>query len=473
MKTVRWSAVLPWIFLPLVLAPVLGLIPRPAGLNGALRSARLALEAGGQKEAASYLARVAVYQPWRDSLWQAAGLAALAGGDAEQARQYLEVAVHNGHITAAGWLGLGDAYRLSGELQAALDAWDRALQSGQPAAEIYPRQIAIRLEQGDHLAAITALQSLIALRPDDPQTRYQLGLLLAAYQPELALTHLLAAVDLDAELTETVRLMEQNLQPSLESENPAYRLVNAGRALGLIDEWELASAAFEGATRINPEYAEAWAFLGEARDKTGQDPFPALERAIALQANSLPANLLLGLNLRRHGQPEQALLYLEKAAEIEPRNPVVQVEIAATLDEQGDFSAALDHYIQATQLAPFDATYWHLLAWYSLQSGTQIEEIGQTAARQALLLNEEDPIALDLMGYSYYLLGDLLTAQRFLHRVLELDASYAPVHLHLALVHLENDERAAAQSRLEQCIALAPGTPAADQAARILEQQFP
>ncbi len=461
------------IAVPILFALFAGVVPRPVGLDRALKGARVALESGDLLSASHHFVTVLEYQPWRVSLWETAGRAALEGGDPQRAADYLELAAARGQITPQGILYLGDAYFQSGDLEAALETWQLALERGGDPLPTYTRMLEAHRRQKNYPAAIQDLQNIAQLQPQNAQIRYQLGLMLATRQPEAALAHLLAAVEINQELAEAVQLLQRSLRAAAQTDDPAYTLLNAGRALAFLDEWELAAEAFSQAVQANPDYAEAWAFLGEAQEQTGQDGLPALQKALELNPYSLTANLLFGLYHKRNGRPEMALVYFHAAASIEPENPAVQAEIGNTLAVLGDFNKALAYYRRATELAPREATYWHLLSLFALQNGVQIEEVGLAAARQALLLNENDPAALDLMGYGYYLLNDMALAQRFLRRSLDVDPNYASARLHLGLVYLAQGDQANARQQLAKAIQLAPGTPVARQAERILQRYFP
>ena len=470
----KWNPeILVGLLIPFFLVLLLGVLPRPVKVGRALVVGGEALIEGRSLIAAENLARAAAALPWRDGLWETAGRAALEGGDARAAIEYLTTARGRGSITPEGLLALGDAHNALGQDPAAIDSWRAALEAGASPVEVHERLYQHHRERGKLAAAIDALKAITAHDPGNAQARYQLGLMLAAQEPEAALAHLIQAVELNEDLTKAVAVVEGKIREARFSDDPAYALLNAGRALAFLDEWALAAEAFRRATESNPDYAEAWAFLGEAREKLGEDGRPALEKALALDPDSFTVNTLYGLYWSRQGESELALVYLHAAAAIKPENPAIEAEIGKTLHEMGDIPAALSHFERATQLAPRDATYWRLLSRYALQNGFQIEAIGLAAARQARLLDPDDPIALDLLGYGYYLLDDLSLAARFLHQSISFDAQYAPAHLHLGLVHLAQGEPDAARQHLVQAIDLAPDSPTAVQAQRVLDRFYP
>ena len=95
-----------------------------------------------------------------------------------------------------------------------------------------------------------------------------------------------------------------------------------------VGEWQLAAEAFRQATLANPDYPEAWAFLGEALQQTGEPGREALENALRLDPASLTGNLLYGIYLKRSDDYERALAFLQVANDVDPDNPAILAEIA-------------------------------------------------------------------------------------------------------------------------------------------------
>jgi tetratricopeptide (TPR) repeat protein len=471
------------IALPLLLAVVLGVVPRPRALDRALDSARTALENGQSEAAAAHLVEVLRQQPWRATLWELAGRSALAAGDPDAAIAFLDEARAHDAITGAGYLAYGDARRLLGDWAAAVENWERAAGLGGDPVAVRLRLLEAHRTQGDYAAAIEDLQTLAALRPGDAALHYQLGLLLAARRPDAALASLLEAAELDESLAESVELLEQSLAPVEGVEDggdfaEAVVLFNAGRALAGLDEWTLAAEAFRQALLANPQYPDAWAFMGAAMERLGNDGTEMFETALALDPGSLAANLLYALHLRSTGRPSAALPYLEAAAAAVPEEggdfaAAVAAETAQAYAAMGEVETALDQFLKAVELAPDDPTYLHLLAMFSIYNDVQIAEIGLPAARKAVLADAKDPVALDLLGYAYYLGGDTVSGMRFLFRSLDANPAYAPARLHLGLVYLAREESENARRQLELAVSLAPGTEAAAQAQEILDTYLP
>jgi tetratricopeptide (TPR) repeat protein len=469
------------LLLSIVIA-LLGISPQLHQAQREMEGARQALSSGSAQEASQHLAKAAQVSPGRLDLWELAGHYALLAGDAQSAIQDLEQAPA-GRLSVLGLMDLGDAYTQVNNQQAAIPAWQAALPKANASTtvELYQRLLKTHRGLDDYQAAIADLQALTTLQPSNAGLQYQLGLLLATQQPESALAHLAQAAAADASLANPVETIRRAVTNARISDDPAYTLLASGRALAALGEWELAVEAFHAATLVRPDYAEAWAYLGEARQHftakdsstPAQDGLPDLQKALALDPKSLAANIFLALYWERLGRYDQALAVLQNAIQIDPRNPILQAELGNTQALLGDLSSALASYQRAIDLAPHDSTYQRLLAEFSLKYTYHVREIALEAARQAVMMAPDDAATLDVMGQVLINLGDDLNAERFLDQAIQADPNYAPAHLHLGFLYLMRGDNPRATQELKLASELAPGSPTADQSKRLLQSYFP
>ena len=241
------------------------------------------------------------------------------------------------------------------------------------------------------------------------------------------------------------------------SPTESVRLVTLGRALGLVGEWRLAQQAFQQAVGEDGQDALAWAWLGEARQQLGQDAASELDKAVALDPQSVVIRGLRGLYWKRLGNERNALQEYQAAASSDPQNPAWPASLGETYARLGDLVSALQSYERATQLAPRDSLYWRLLATFCLEYNLQVETIGLPAAERAQQLAPDDPLAVDVLGWSQLAAGRPWEAVQTLPRALELAPDFALAHYHLALAYLQTGERTAAYNQLKLAIDLDPG----------------
>jgi tetratricopeptide (TPR) repeat protein len=267
-----------------------------------------------------------------------------------------------------------------------------------------------------------------------------------------------------------VRLAIQNASRRAD---PAFTLGAAGRALGEIGEWSLAAWAFEEALRLDPQTADARAYLGLALDQSGGDGLEQLLRAVEEAPESPLPHFFLGLHWRARGDAEQALEALTSAAELDPESPAIAAELAGALEDLGEMDEALAAFLHAANLAPDESGFWRLLADFSTRNEIQVTEVGLPAARNALALAPDDPAACDALAFAYFLAGDDALARRFIDRAVRLHPLRSSTQYHLGLLLLSQGEIPAARSALEWAALLDPDGPVGALARRTLERLPP
>lgn len=424
-----FSALLAAVLLPLVVTGVFS-----------ARRAESDLRARRYESASYYFQRAARLQPWRGGLWEKAGLAAFGGGDFTNAIALLQ---KTPALSESGWLALGYSHVSLGDLPSAIQAYRRGLQSYDSPA-LYAALAFVYREQNDWAAERSALESQIRLGGGDAFSHYRLGLLLCVFDPEGAYAELDLASSLNPEVDSAVQTLRYALNVSALLTDESQRMTAMGRALGLVQEWELALAAFEKAVAADPRNAEAWAWFGEAKQQTGQDGGVELDRAASLDRASVVVRGLRALYWSRRERYPQMLAEYLLAAEYDPQNPAWRAAIGDAYVKLGDLVAALSAYQRAVELAPGDPAYWRRLAVFCAENGVHLEEIGLPAAQQAVLLAPEDALAWDVLGLAYFSTGRFANAEQALLKAIELAPRHFPAHLHLALNYLAQGDRAAA-----------------------------
>jgi tetratricopeptide (TPR) repeat protein len=416
------------------------------------------------------------------SLLEKEGLEALASGDPGAAISLLIEAYQLSILSDEGWLGLGDAYQELGEIDQALAAWRNL----PPSQDLYIRLTGAYHTLEDFEGLLSDLRKLLTHYPQEASLYFQTGLVYAAIRPDSAFAFLEQALSLDAKYQEPSRKLMRTIRSARLQDEPAYTYVASGRELASLDHWILALEAFRQALLIREDYAEAWAFYGEALQQAGRQEgikrdmdsdrslsLAALQKAVQLDPQTLSAQFLLSLYWQRQGKYEEAIAVLENAAVLEPANPMVWAELGSCWAQAGDLIIAQAYYQKALDLAPQDPFFWRLLADFSLTYHVQIRELGLPAARQAVLLEPNAPDNLTLLGQTLYFLGDHANAEKFLSEALDKDPTFSPAYLHLGLNYLMQGESEQAKAYLQKAVEYGPKGPTSEQARRILERHFP
>lgn len=426
------------------------------------------------KTAASYLEIAEHYRnaaqriPWRADLYELSGHAFYHAKDYVQADVVYQTAFNRHAFSPEGWVAWGDVNYLNNNTKRATEIWEQALDQKNASDQLYSRLAEIYQSEGDNAKAAQYLQKYVSVHPENASARYRLGLLLTLSDPEKALPELVSASQLDPELDPAVQTLRTTLNLALQSEVPSARGVIIGRGLGLVNEWRLAQAAFEDATRADQQNAEAWAWLGEANQQTGEKGNQELDQALHLNPKSPTVRGLRGLYFQRIGNFRQALVEFQAASTLEPKNPTWFVSLGESYAKLGDLIKALGAYQTATTLAPKDASYWRLLAIFCGQNNVNVKDVGIPAAEKAVILAKDDPSSLDALGWLLLVDARYNDSERLLKRALKLDAQNASVHLHLGMLYLQMNQRPAAYDHLVRARELG-----STDAAMVLKQYFP
>jgi tetratricopeptide (TPR) repeat protein len=459
----------------LILTILMAIILAPRPLAGAayLESARCSSQAGDFAAVSSALAAAAPRLPWDASLFGMAGQAFRLAGDPEQAIHWFAGGADRHALSLTDWLAYGDTFAVLGDVPSALWAWKQSILLHGTSLGAASRLATASRQAGDLANAIGYLTDIILLAPDDAGTHYKLGLLLTATAPEKALPELMKAAALDPELEDPVQALRLEINLAFLVDDRAYQFTICGRALALQGDWDLAAEAFRRAIGEDEEYAVAWAWLGEARQQTGADGRPQLDRALSLDPRSASIQAFDGMYWMRQGDPEKALTSFEKAAAIEPENPVWQVSLGNAASASGDLLAASQYFHRAVELGPDDPAAWRALALFSLENETDVENSGLTAARQLLRLAPDDWLTYDIVGQVATQLVVRVEAIAQLQKAIALAPQEPAPHYHLALAYLESGKNALAYDKLLDTLALDPDGTYGWHAKRILEQYFP
>jgi tetratricopeptide (TPR) repeat protein len=409
-----------------------------------LRQAEAAWKNADYSIASDAYARAARVLFWRNHLWEQAGISASLAGEHQRAVGYFQL---NEPATEQGWFRLAASHYQLGDPTSALAAIERGLQF-HDSLSLYDLQALIHYEQNEWAAERVSRENQIRLGSEDAYSHYRLGLLLALFSPKDALPVLTRASTLNPEVAPAVETLRAALALSSTQAGESQKMVSIGRGLGLVQEWDLALAAFTSAVERDEKNAEAWAWLGEAKQQQGQDGSAELERALTLGRANPNIHGLRALYWERQGNDEHALAEYLLAAEYDAGNPAWQAGIGSAYVRLGDLIAALEAYQRAVELAPTDAVYWRMLAAVCAENDVYVEEIGLPAAQQAVMLAPDDPLALDTLGFSYFVSGRHANAEQIFSQAIDLAPDYFPAHLHLAMNYLAQNNRAAAFNSL-------------------------
>jgi tetratricopeptide (TPR) repeat protein len=187
--------------------------------------------------------------------------------------------------------------------------------------------------------------------------------------------------------------------------------------------------------------------LGEVAYPKAQ---PLYETAVKGDPQRISAALALARIYVSQRRLDAAVSVLEKSAQIAPRNPVLQLELATVLARQQKFDAANPHFDSATALDPGNADA--LCAWGKMLNEAGKPRAAETVLRRALDIKSSAEAHLQL-GQSLRDQSQFTAAMREFELSLDSEKS-APVYLEIARTLLADHQERSAEKFLRDAIGL-------------------
>jgi tetratricopeptide (TPR) repeat protein len=403
------------------------------------------------------------------ALWEKAGEAAFSTQSFPEAIAYYQSAALTGSLDKEGWLILGLAYQAVDQLEKSVPAWQNAV----PLVAAYEHLAGAARSAGNLGFAMDYLKQAVSVDPGNAPDHYELGLMLMATSPGEALPELLQAAQLEPELTPTVLGLQQMLNKANQNPQAAAQFLAAGQALAALEEWDLAEAAFQESIKKDEGFALGWAWLGEARQRSGLDGSREVKHALELAPGSPDVLAFYGLNQQRQGQVDIAIQYLRKAVFLDPNNAGWQLALGGAYEQKGDLVAAYASILKATALDPAAPATWKTLADFCITNEVDVLETGLPAAQRFGVLAPGDWQAYDLAGLAEFSLGNYPLAEENFLKAVELSPYQAAPALHMGLVSLQAGRWDQAETWLLNARRYNPAGTVGWQAGRLLEQYFP
>jgi len=230
---------------------------------------------------------------------------------------------------------------------------------------------------------------------------------------------------------------------------------------------------FEKAIELDPQYAEAYAYLGytywaewvfglSAGTQTLERALALAQQAVALDDSRPEAHSLLSSIHAQKQQYDHALAEMERAIALDPNNADSYVAQAEVLNFAGRPEDALQMMEQAMRLNP------HYPTWYLIESGWAYHLMGRydeaiAVLKTVLLHNPNMPSAYPLQVFNYldqwaFQLSDnpqaLNQAFEAAQRAIALNNDSPMAHIVLGYVYLVQKQYDPALAEIERAVAL-------------------
>jgi predicted Zn-dependent protease len=195
---------------------------------------------------------------------------------------------------------------------------------------------------------------------------------------------------------------------------------------------DAAEAAFRDVLRRGGERAFVRHNLGIVLQQRGQHATAIAEfhRASALDPAFGPARLLAGASLLALDQPARALVDLERAVRLMPREPAAHLQLAAACERTGRIARLAEAYRAVVALAPDDPEYAYRL-------GKAYLRLSQQAYERIRAIDPQSARLSQALGREYLAQGLPSQAQAALEAASARDPRLPEIHLALARLHAD------------------------------------
>lgn len=215
-----------------------------------------------------------------------------------------------------------------------------------------------------------------------------------------------------------------------------------------------AKDAAEKALALDPASAEAHTSLANYKswyehDWAGADR--EFRQAIALNPNYAFAHDQFALTLACQGRFDESVAEGQRAAGLDPLDPVIAIDNTLTFAGQGKFQKAQDEARRAAELDPTFFFPQMQFGWIDLQQGNVRAAIPELKKAAAM---ESPPFATAWLGYAYGAAGDRTRALATIEELTKKSPNSVVAPFNLALVHLGLGELERAMDYLEQASAV-------------------
>lgn len=276
--------------------------------------------------------------------------------------------------------------------------------------------------EGIRSESLVQLSEAVRLRPAFADAHNKLGMALSRFlevqparaefekalelDPNLAEAHVNLALILAqaGELDQAAQHLDRAIQLQGNSRAASYSHYLRAKIWGAQNQNEKATAEFQKAVQLRPDYAEAWSDLGGMRrlalDHEGA--VQALEKAVSLKPDDALAQYRLGLLYMQEGRSLKAVTHLKQASSFAPDDRATLYNLMLALRKAGrpEEAKPIEARLTALQQQNDRASEVGLLASGLNNEGIELEKSGDI---RAALAKYRAALDLDPTGFGFRL----------------------------------------------------------------------
>ena len=356
----------------------------------------------------------------------------------EAALKDAQDALAMGEDTSFAHYTLGNAQRLMGDIERALESYTKALETDPRSANILSNRGAMHAELGNHQAAAADFRKALESNPNLPEARTNLGI------------SLMDAGDLQGALKEHDFALKLN--PNL-----AYVYVNRSHVLIRKGEFDRAKEDLEKALELQPGTSQAHYNLGViyTRLKKFDDALREYDEAIRLKGNRADYYANRGHAKSSLGDLDGAIRDATEAIKLQPAYPVAFINRGDARRRKGDFAGALADFEEAIRLQP--RNWLALYGRAKTKSGRGDIDGAIADYSESLKINPKQPKAHWNRARNRFRKGDVKGALADYTEAVRIDPNHAPSYVDRGVILSRLGRLDEALADYDQAIRIQPG----------------
>lgn len=338
----------------------------------------------------------------------------------------------------------GDLWWQMGDISRAIPYWSAVLESIDD-VDLLRTVANSYIDLGEWSLVRQTLDQLLALKPDDEWGNYQMGMVLAPFNP-IKSKLFFDVVPFESPFSQTIVAVKTALNT-----DPHDPLISFRVGLAFINQnhWDYAELAFQHASDIAYPNPLALAYLGWSKSRQGKDGSSWIDYATTLAPQDAEIWYLRGLHFRARADYIQSLDALTQSVLLAPNNAGLYAELGTAFRLIGDVEQAeywLDYAVDASANTP---EYQQILENFYIETAyVSPSTILDSLAESALSNDSADLLAA--YGWALHSTGESDAGLEQLDLALEQDPNNARALLDKARILLATDRQAEAIPILER-----------------------
>ena len=338
----------------------------------------------------------------------------------------------------------GDVWWNMGDISRAIPYWSGALEAIDD-ADLLRTVANSYINLGQWTQARLTLEKLLDIKPNDEWSNYQLGMILAPFNPIKSMLFF-DSVPLDSPFSQIIIAVRNELR--IEPEDPLISL-RVGLTLINFRQWEYAELALQHASDISYPNPQALAYLGWVKSIQGKDGSLWIEQASILAPQDPEVWYLRGLHFRARADYVQSLDSIAQSVRLAPNNAGLYAELGTGFRLIGDLEQAehwLDYAVSASANTP---EYQQILENFYIETA-YLSPSDIIDSLKAPANNSKNPDLVSAYGWALHSTGESEAGLEQIEHALEIDPNNNRALLDKARVLLDTGRQPEAIPLLER-----------------------